>query len=1041
MMKQFFVKVSMIALVIFTCLSGVSYAQTKAISGKVVDTAGQGVIGASVMVVGNSTIGTITDLDGAFNLNVPANATISVSCIGYATQTAVIGSQTVYNFVLEEDSEFLEETIVIGYGVQKKSDVTGAVASVRSNDLQNRSTSDAAAALQGKAAGVQIINNSGAPGTGAQIRVRGYSSNSSKIGPLLIVDGLKVDNIQYLDPSLIESMEVLKDAASAAIYGAEAGNGVVLITTKQGKAGHSSITYDAKFTLQSLGKKAELHDGPSYVEYQKYIDSAFAESLKGNGYHGENYNWFDAVFAPSWAQQHGLTFQGGSDKGHFLLGLNYLDNDGIVVGDKDVYKRLTAQINADYQIKKWFNIATSNSIEKWSTKSVSQSAYGSSLNSVMMLDPLTPAYYSRIEDTPSAMQQQYAANPDLIPTDPNHNGDFYGTSKYLQEATGNPLFQRDKTDSSNEGITLRGNINANLMPTKWLTFTSAFGYRVSQSASHSFSAPYWMTPMCSSTDYSISARVNTGIYYQWDNYMNINKSFGKHNFGLMAGMSYIESRSDNASISAQGADILKDYAENFRYINYLKDDVNPSRGNAPEMSASLAYFGRLTYNYDNRYGIQANFRADAFDSSKLSPENRWGYFPSFSAGWTISNEPFFKDNVDRNAVSFLKLRASWGRNGNINVLNGYQYSTSVALKGKWYQGTPSAGNGEQIEFGSMPTGLANPNLKWETSEQWDAGLDARFLSDRLSVGIDWYKKTTKDLLVQINPVPEIGVSSTWANAGSVLNEGLEFELGWKDSIGDFHYSVNANFATLKNEVQSLHSTLSRIEGTGGGVSGLNYKIRTAFEPGYPLWYFRGIKSAGIDAETGRPKYYNAEGDKVDTVAEGDLQYIGDALPDFTYGLTINMEYKGFDLIIFGNGTYGNDIFSLLYSADRTRSNTLKTYWENSWKKAGDNAMYPDLAKVKSDWWYWSSDNASIFDGSYFKIKQIQLGYTLPMNLTKKALISNLRLFVSLDDFFTFTKYPGCDPETATTQSHNGMGYDAGTYPTTRKAVFGVNLTF
>ena len=1015
-------------------------AQTITVKGNVKDAAGLAVIGASVIQQGTSN-GVITDLDGNYSINVPANATLQFSSIGYVEQAIAVAGQSNINVVLEEDAELLEETVVIGYGVQKKSDLTGAVASIREGDLKNRSVTDAGAALQGKAAGVQIINNSGAPGTGAQIRVRGYSSNSDKIGPLLIVDGLKVDNIQYLDPSLIESMEVLKDAASAAIYGAEAGNGVVLVTTKKGQSGHSSITYDGKFTLQSLGKKAELHDAASYVDYQKYIDAAFANELSLNGYNGESYNWFDAVFAPSWAQQHGITFQGGNDKGHFLMGLNYLNNDGIVRGDKDVYKRLTAQINADWQIKKWLKIATNNSIEKWSTKSVSQSSYGSSLNAVMMLDPLTPPYYSDIKDTPSGMQQQYALNPGIIPTDPSHNGDFYGTSKYLQEATGNPLFQRDRTDSSNEGVTIRGNIEGNLTPVKGLVITSRFGYRISQSSSHSFSAPYWITPMASGTDYNISAGVNTGLYYNWENFANYNRSFGKHNIGVMAGMSYIENTWDNASISAQGPDILKDTAENFRYIDFIKSDINANRNNAPGKSASLAYFGRITYNYDNRYGFQANFRADAFDSSKLSPENRWGYFPSFSAGWTISNEPFFKDNIDRDAVSFLKLRGSWGRNGNINVLSGYQYSTTVGLKGKWYQGTPSVGNGEAIEFGSMPSGLANPNLKWETSEQWDLGLDARFLADRLTLGVDWYNKVTKDLLVSINPVPEIGVASTWANAGSVLNRGLELELGWKDHVGDFHYSIHANFATLHNEVLDLHSTLNRIEGTGGGVSGLNYKIRTAFEPGYPLWYFRGIKSAGVDPETGRPKYYNADGEIVDTVAEGDLQYIGKAIPDYTYGLTINMAYKGFDMVIFGTGVGGNDIFSLLYSADRTRSNTLKTYWENSWKEVGDNAKYPDLAKVKSDWWYWSSDNASIFNGAYFKIKQIQLGYTLPENLTRKALISNLRVFVSLDDFFTISSYPGCDPETATTQSHNGMGYDAGTYPTTKKAVFGVNLTF
>ena len=1021
-------------------LGVVSYAQNRLVSGKVVDGNGEPVAGASVVVVGQTSMGTATDFDGTWRLSVPDRATLSISCIGYVSQTVSVAGRSVIDVTLEEDSEFLEETVVIGYGVQKKSDLTGAVASVRSDDLVNRSTTDAAAALQGKAAGIQVLNTSGAPGEGASIRVRGYSSNSGSIGPLLIVDGLKVDNIQYLDPSMIESMEVLKDAASAAIYGAQAGNGVVLITTKTGAAnnGTAHITYNGRFTLQSLGKKADIFGAKDYIEYQTYIGNLSQDLLNANGYKGTDTNWYDAVFQPSWAIQHGITIQGGNNKGHFLTAINYVDDDGIVVGKKDVYKRLTAQINADYQLFKWFNVSSNTSFEKWSRKSVS-SGYGSVLNSVVSIDPLTPPYISRLEDTPGGMQEHYAAG-DPIPRDPLHNNDFYGTSKYLEEATGNPLFQRDKSDSTSDGINIRGTLAANLMPINGLTITSRFGYRIANSNSHSYSTPYWLTAMANDKNYSISAGVNTSYYYQWENFANYLRTFGKHTVGAMVGMSYTESHSDNASISSSGPDILKGYDENFRYIDYLTSDATKSVGNAPSMSAQLSYYGRLQYTFDNRYSIQGNFRADAYDSSKLSKQARWGYFPSVSAGWTISNEPWFRDNVNRDAVSFLKLRGSWGLNGNINVLSGYRYSTSITLNGEMYQYNPSAGDGHPT-YGSRPSGLANPDLKWETSEQLDFGLDARFLRNRLTFTADWYRKYTNDLLISIAPLPEIGVSSTTVNAGKVLNTGLEFELGWKDQIGDFSYSVNANLTTLHNEVIEVHALLDRQ--TQDPVSGLNEKMQTAFEKGYPIWYFRGFKYDGVDQATGAPKYLDKDGKSVATVTDNDKVYLGEGIPNLTYGITVNLAWKGFDLVVFGTGVAGNEIYNLMVSADRPKVNSLTTYWKNSWgNPAVDKATakYPDMKQVATSWDFFSSD-ACIFDGSFFKIKQIQLGYTFPRRLTQKILIDDLRLFVSMDDYFTFTKYPGADPETASYNNSTSRGVDSGSYPTMKKMVFGVNLTF
>ena len=1018
-------------------LSGIfAYAQNSTVSGKVADENGAPIIGVSVMLSNNQTVGTLTDIDGNYSIAVPSNSVLVFSCIGYKTEEVQVQGRARVDVTLKEDAEFLEETVVIGYGVQKKSDVTGSVASVRAAELSNRSTTDAAAALQGKASGVQIINSSGAPGSQAKIRVRGYSSNSGNLGPLLIVDGLKVDNISYLDPSMIESMEILKDAASAAIYGAQAGNGVVLITTKTGAQnnGTSSITYDVKITRQSLGKRAELFDAASWIAYKEASGFDMESTLKQNNYDGTDTDWFDVVFAPSFSQQHSFTFQGGNNKGHFFASINYANNDGIVRGDKDVYKRLSAQLNADYKLYDWITVGTNTSIERYHTKSVSQQGrYGNLMNGVMTIDPLTPVYYSDPSEFATTMLAAYNEGKNIL-KDPT-NGLYYATSKYIDDDNGNPLLQRDKTDSYNQGINLRGTLYANITPFKGLTFTSRFGYRVGQSNSHSYSTPYYANKQTYSEEYSISASANNNWYYQWENFANYNVTLKKHNISAMAGMSYVENNSDNVSASASGPDILTGYEKNFQYLNYVNtaSDTKRSFSNAPSRSANISYYGRIAYNYDNRYNFQANFRADAFDSSKLSKQSRWGYFPSFSAGWTLSNEKFFKNNVNRDIVNQIKLRASWGRNGNINVLNGYQYAATIDFNSKLYQYGITDGT---VSYGSAPSGLSNPNLKWETSDQIDLGLDARFLRNRLTLGIDWYDKKTKDLLVSIAPIPEIGVNSTYVNAGSVLNRGLEIELGWRDSIGDLSYSISGNFSTLKNEVTYLDPAIYRLE---NGSQFYNNRARTAFEVGYPIWYMRGYKLEGIDQETGKPIFYDANRDG--NIEDGDRTYIGKGIPDYTFGLTVSLEWKGFDFNLYGAGVGGNQIMNLYYQADGPMRNSLRYFYDNAWTETNKTAKVPSCISVVNDWTYWSSSGV-IFDGGYFKIKQIQLGYTLPEKLLKKIFIKGVRAYVSFDDFFCFTKnYPGFDPETATTGSANGMGLDLGSYPTTRKIVAGINIKF
>lgn len=1033
-------------LMLFTSISASAQIQVKGTIVSARDS--EPMVGVAVLENGTSN-GTVSDLDGNYSIKVQNNNSIlTVSFVGCKTQTINVNGRSIINIQMEEDSKLLDEVVVVGYGVQKKSDLTGAVTSVNADAIKNLSTSDAGAALQGKAAGVQILNSSGAPGSGASIRIRGYSSNSDKLGPLLIVDGLKVDNIQYLDPSMIESMEVLKDAASAAIYGAQAGNGVVLITTKTGNSsnGRPKIMYSFKAVNQSLGKTPDIFGAKDWIKYKELSGYDMKTLCATNGVDYNNpkeTDWVNEVFGNSWATQHSVTFQDGNDKGHFFTSINYIDNDGIVRGKKDTYTRLTGQINADYQLYKWIKVGTNTSIEKWATRNIShQSAYGSMLAPTLLLDPLTPVYWDSVDDFPTDMKEQYAKNPESILIAPN--GKYYATSKFQMDDNGNPLLQRDRRNAKSSGFNVRGTAFIDLTPIDGLIMTSRFSYRISQTNEHDYAEPYYMNGQAKATDYSISATARNSHYYQWENFANFNKTlFGKHSIGAMIGMSYTELRSDDVVASATGTGgkkILTGDADNFKYLDYVNsaETTTKSIRNLPGLATSLSYFGRLLYTYDSRYSLQFNYRADAFDTSKLPADKRWGKFPSIAAGWNISNEKFIRDNINSDVLTFLKFRASWGRNGNVSVLNNYPYISPISYNSAWYQ----YGNNPNQHYGSYPSGLANPNLRWETSEQLDFGLDMRFFNDRLAVTLDYYNKNTKDLLVSINPVPEVYVNTTTVNAGRINNKGFEFEASWKDHIGDLNYSINGNFSTLKNKVTYLYDDITRITSNPGGVDGTNNMVSTAFEEGHSIWYFRAYDYAGVNKETGAAQFRNRKGEIVSSseLTDGDMTDIGSAIPKLTYGITINMEYKGLDLSVFGTGVAGNKIFNILYRADSPMRNSLKYYMDNAWSENNKNASMPAVADVAHDRYFWSS-SASMFNGSYFKIKQIQLGYTLPKSLTQKVAIKNLRFFISLDDFFIFSKYPGMDPETATTSKNGGSGFDIGTYPTMKKCILGASFAF
>ena len=1013
-------KSSILMMLMALFMSVTSFAQ--GIKGTVIDENGEPVIGATVAEKSNAKNATITDFDGNFTVNVKAGQVITVTYIGYQTFEGAAKNGMTIN--LKPDNKVLDEVVVVGYGVQKKSSVTGAISQVKPEDMENRTISNAQQALQGKTSGVQIISSSAAPGSSPTVRVRGYSSNVSS-NPLYVVDGVRLSDISGIDPSTIASMEILKDAASAAIYGAEAGNGVVLITTKKGKPGQGKISYDFMFTDESLARIPKMLNSEQYIQYMDEGNIFTKDYLLKNWDGVTNTAWTDVAFNHGHMQKHALSFTGGNDRGNYYLSLAYLNNNGIVKGDADVYKRLTATINSEYKIKDWLKVGTTNQIEKYDVRSVSSnSEYGSLLTSILMLDPLTPDTYT-YENLPYQMANVLAQGKHLLQ---DENGNYYGVSKFYAGEQYHPMIMRDNNTSKTTGFNINGSIYGDFTPIQGLTVTSRFGYRLGGTRNSGASLPFYGNAVQSRDFVDFSSSSSTSIYYQWENFANYMKTFGGHTVTAMVGMSFQKSSSDNVSgsLTANGEDALKKNDPLFYYLNYANASAVKGVSGETTESTKYSYFGRLSYDFMGRYLLQASLRADAADLSKLSKKTRWGYFPAVSVGWTLSEEKFFAPL--KSWFDSLKFRASWGQNGSLSALSGYSYSTDMALGGLYPFST-----GINYTQAAAPSTMGNEDLKWETSEQLNFGFDGILLGGRMTFGIDYFIKKTKDLLVwNTTPSLIIGGSTSPINAGNVENKGFELELGWRDHIGDFNYGIRGNLSTLTNKVTYIDPSITRLSGSTFHTYTVTY-----FEQGYPVYYFRGYKFAGVDKATGNPTFEDLDGDG--KVSDGDLTYIGDAIPDFTYGITLTAAYKGLDLTVFGTGSVGNKIYNCINRPDYAASNRLKeVFYDNRWTVDNPNGTVPKAGATDMD--KYATSSAMVYDGSYFKIKQIQLGYTLPKKLINKIALSHARIYASLDDFFTFSKYPGFDPE-ASANATSGMGIDKGSYPTSKKVVLGVNIEF
>ena len=1017
--------------------------QQLTVTGTVVDEAGEPIAGVTVAVAG-ATIGTLTGFDGEYTINVPGSSTVlRFSFIGYVPQEIAVNNQKVINVTLVEESQLLDEVVVIGYGVQRKSSVTGSISQIKAEDLQNRTVTSAAGSLQGKTSGIQVVTTSGAPGSNPAIRIRGYSSNSST-EPLYVVDGIIVTSISGIDPNDIESTEILKDAASAAIYGAQAGNGVVLITTKKGKQGQGTITLDYQRTIQNLANVTRVMNAKEYQTYM--LETGFIPQTQFDTFYDgtTDTDWVAESFEQGIMSRYNLGFNGANTNGSYYLSLSYTDDDGIVKGDKDFYKRLTLMANADYKIKSWIKVGTNNQIEKYNSRSVSEGTeYGGFLSSVLTLDPLTPVTLSPANITPT--MQNILDNGNILLTD--ENGDYYAVSDFFQAENVNPFIIRDRSIPLREGFNLNGSVFGDLTPFNGLTITSRFGYRLSSSYSNTYNHSYYANANVYNQYTDVSSRSNGSIYYQWDNYINYLKNFNGHEVSGMFGHSFVESTNSYVSGSIEGeggSSLLKDDPELFGYLDYKASSATQTVNGSKSISANESYFGRLGYNFKDKYIAQVQLRADAFDLSKLPFTNRWGYFPSVSLAWVATKENFLS-NVP--ILSYLKIRASWGVNGSIAALSNYPYSTSITSSSAYsWDLVQSTGTANWV-VAKFPSSLGNDELSWETTTQTNVGFDARFLRDKLSLSADYFNKQTEDLLVSgITPSYIIGGTASPLNAGSVLNRGFEFEGGYRDKIGQFSYSVNANLSTLHNEVTYLHPALTYIAGAS-----LHLDRITIFEEGAEVWHFWGYEYQGVDEATGvaiikDQLTVDTDGDGIPDAGDGiitqdDKVNIGSGIPDFTYGVTLNMAYRGIDFLLFGTGSQGNDIFMGLTKIDRMQGNRVyENFYEGRWIAGADNSK-ATIPAASSDLTYYMYSDAMVKDGSFFKIKQIQLGYTIPESITKKAMVSNLRLYVSLDDFFTFTKYIGFDPEAASASSGSSMGVDKGSYPISKKFVFGVNLKF
>jgi TonB-dependent starch-binding outer membrane protein SusC len=1005
------------------------YAQkTYEYKGVVTNIKGETLPGVSVTIKG-TTQGAITGLDGDYKIISDKEAlTLTFSFTGMITKDVEASPASALTVVLEEKSTDLTGVMIIGYGTQKKSNVTGSIGQIKSAEITQIPVARVQQSMAGRVAGVNVTASSGSPGAGLNVLIRGAGTNGNS-QPLYVVDGMKSGNVDYLVPDDIASIEVLKDAASCAIYGSQGANGVVIITTKSGKskeAGTGNVDFSFQYGWQSMPAVTPVMNSAEYATYIN--EAAVGVTIPTNS--TTDTKWSDQIInngAPT--SQYYLSFSGGNEKSSYLVSGSYFDQQGVIGGDKSNYKRYSVRFNGQNQVKKWLNVSTNIAFTQNNRAAIAEnSEFGGIVTNALSLDPLTPVVYTGA--LPAYAQAPLDAGHTLVQ---DGSGQYYGISQYVKGEIANPLAQIAVTEGNTVQNKIVGNVSGTFDLAKGLQFTSRIGLDYAAQNNHYWNPTYYFSSERYSDVPTMGENVNTWYTWLWENFLSYQKSIEKHNFTLLAGMS---SQKYTSNYLNTNSGPMFQQTEAFSW--YGPASIPGQVAGYQQIQTMESYYGRLTYDYDNKYLLNVTLRDDG--TSLL--QNKWGFFPSVSAGWNISEENFWK-NLN-SPINYFKLRGSWGQNGSLSNLSPDQFRSLITSSGIQY---PKPGGGYYT--GAEPELLANPELTWETSTQTDIGFDMKLFKGKMSIGFDWFDKITEDLLTPSTPPLSVGNNAPFVNAGDVTNKGYEFAIGWQEAEGEFHYNVSTNFTWMHNEVTYLNPLLTRVPGASVGTGW----TATYFELGLPVWYFRGYQTDGIFqnqaqidqyiADNGLTGYSPKPGDPivVNNVDDGkinadDQGMIGSPAPTFLFGANMNFDYKGFDLNIFLQAASGNQLIMGWNRTDRGTSNRPEFFYTDRWTGDGSTNTW-FRANTTSEYVY--NSDLMVFDGSYFKIKQVQLGYTMPKSIAAKMHMVKARVFISLDNYFTFTQYPGMDVE-AGGNSGNGGGIDRGYYPSPKVVMTGISLT-
>ena len=1055
------------------CFSLFALAQEREITGKVIDAgSGEPLPGVSIVIQG-TTLGVTTDLDGNYTVNVSDDQVLIFSSVGYLDETITVSGQTTLDVSLAIDMLSLDEIIVVGYGTQKKSLVTGSIAKVEAEDIAQTRSTRTESALQGKTAGVLVQQQSGAPGASQNIIIRGVGSDNS-VRPIYVIDGMRTDGIDWLDPEDIESIEILKDAASTAIYGTEGGNGVIIITTKKGKDGRTVLTYSGMYGVQEVPESFKVMSTPQYLDYYRYASindgnsTDYADAVNDIPDEDINTNWLDQIYYSAPTQKHKIGVTGGNERSNYYFSMSYTDQEGVVGGGGNSrFTRYATKFNLDSKTTEWLMLGTRLSYSYTEKKGIQEnSVFGAVVNNAIVLDPTTPVYYA---DTNGFATQDYNNMTNawgtewyLNPGIQDENG-YYGISQKVLNEIQNPVQQLNNDRDKDQIHKLIGGVYGDIEFFEGLNFKTTFDIDLSHQYNRGWEPRTYINRINTPKPRSrANQEMNMYFTWQWESYLSYNQTFGDHTVGAVLGASAREF--EHEMLKGWGDDLVKE-SDNYAWIDnglYIDTLNNTSEGRLGEWVRSSSIFGRISYSYRDKYMLTSNFRRDG--NSKFGPNRKFGFFPSVSVGWVVSREDFWNVSF----VNFLKPRYSWGVNGNASSL-GWQWEyLTTQVDGKYFYISPSGTLLSVVE----PESLVNPDYQWEEVKQHNIGLDAGFLQNRITFAFDWYDKRTEGFLGQ-GSVPEfVGNQPPTVNLGTIQNTGIEIELGYKETFGDLNMGLQLTAARNVSKVLETNEE-GNLVFSGGNIGTFGTSKR--FEKGEEPWYFYGYETAGLfNTQAEIDAHVNSDGNPLQPNAvPGDVKYldisgapdslgnatgpdgvidvhdrtnIGSPYPKWMLGFNVNLEYRGFDFNVFTYASLGNKtLMAASIRDDLQNTNRPDYYLTDAWMSEDQTGSFPRPTANDPNQNLSRINEYLLQNGSFFRINNITLGYTIPTSISERAGISRFRVYLAVDNLYTFTKYKGVDPEVGGDyygfQGQQWAGIDRGVYPRARTYSAGLNVTF